>query len=112
MNTRGGHVVYLKKDRDYVFCNEELEMAFERRDLDDITDKWNLGYDIEQIAIEHKRDPDEIFLALFHQAREGKTFRKINYVESIKHVKIKKEIPTVIEYEDRRYIYEPKNIRR
>lgn len=112
MNTRVGRPVYLKKDKDYVFCNEELEMAFEKQDLQLITDKWNLGRDIEDIASEHNRDPDEVFLALFHQAREGKIFRKINSVEMISSIKSKKGIPTVIEYDDRRYVYEPENIRR
>lgn len=82
MNTRNaGTAVFLKPGNDYVFCNEDLELAFERNDLEIITDKWNNDYSIEQIAKEHKRDPDEIFLAIFHQAREGKISRKI-YVHS------------------------------
>lgn len=112
MNTRGAYIGYLNKEKEYVFCNEELETAFEKEDLQLITDKWNLGRDIEEIASEHNRDPDEIFLALFHQAREGKIFRKINSVELIKSIKSKKGISTVIEFEGRRYVYEPKNIRR
>lgn len=112
MNTRNGQAAYLKKDKDYVFCNEELELAFEKQDLERITKKWNHGYAIVDIAEEHKRDPDEIFLALFHQARVGKVYRKINSVQTIQSIKSKKGIPTVIKYEGRRYIYEPENIRR
>lgn len=85
MNTRGAYITYLKKDKDYVFCNEELEMVFEKQDLETITDKWNSGNKIETIAEEHRRDPDEIFLALFHQARNGKIFRKINNVSVIQN---------------------------
>ena len=109
MNTRKPYAaVFLKKGKDYVFCNEELEPAFEREELDIIAEKWNMGYGFEEIAEEHKRDPDEIFLAIFHQAREGKIHRKLNYKRpDVKHLKIKKDIPTVIQYEGRRYVYEP-----
>ncbi|MFD2133314.1 hypothetical protein ACFSKI_19045 [Pseudogracilibacillus auburnensis] len=112
MNTRGYGPVYIEKGKDYVFCNEELEPVFERHALEAISEKWNRGCSIEQIAIEYERDPDEIFLAIFHQAREGKIVRKLNYRKPIKHLKIKKNVPTVIEYENRRYVYEPQNIRR
>ena len=108
MNTRRqGAAVFLTPGKDYVFCNEELETAFERVELEEITRKWNLGFSFEEIAIEHQRDPDEIFLAVFHQAREGKIHRQLTYKLPIRHLKIKKEIPTVIEYENRRYVYEP-----
>lgn len=73
MNTRRqGAAVFLKPGKDYVFCNEELEPVFEREELEEITQKWNLGFSFEEIAAEYQRDPDEIFLAIFHQAREGK----------------------------------------
>lgn len=110
MNTRSNPAVFLKKGLNYVFCNEDLELAFEKADLEDITQQWNVGKSIYDIAYEYKRDPDEVFLAIFHQAREGKVKRKINYIESVQHLKSKKGIPTVINYEGRRYIYEPENI--
>lgn len=112
MNTRDNKAVFLKKGKDYVFCNEELEPVFEKNDLDAISDMWNRGWSIEAIAVKYSRDPDEVFLGLFHQARIGKISRKINYTPPIKHLKIKRNIPTVIEYEKRRYVYEPENIRR
>lgn len=110
MNTRKYNTPVLQKGKQYVFCNEELEPAFEVRELDVIADKWNRGFTFEEIAKEHLRDPDEIFLAVFHLAREGKIFRKLICMKPIvKHLKIKREIPTVILYEGRRYIYDPKS---
>src|SRR5690625_1808277 len=112
MNTVSS-VPFLKPDRDYVFCNEDLELAFEKHDLDIITDKWNRGHDILQIAEEHKRDPDEIFLAIFHQARKGKITRKISAKNpEVVYVKMKRGIPSVIEYAGRRYVYDPGTVRR
>lgn len=112
MNTRHmGSVPVLNPNKNYVFCNEDLELAFEQEDLEVITRKWNTGWKLEQIAEEHKRDPDEIFLAIFHQAREGKIFRRLAYKQPVRHLKIKKDVPTVIEYEKRRYVYDP-NTRR
>lgn len=107
MNTRSGHAVQLRRGRDYVFCNEDLELAFERADLNDITKQWNNGKCIHEIAYAYKRDPDEVFLALFHQAREGKIKRRFNYIESVKHLQVEKGIPKVINYEGRRYVHEP-----
>lgn len=107
MNTRRPYTaVYLEKGKNYVFCNEELEPAFERDELEIIADKWNNGFGFKKIAEEHERDPDEIFLAIFHLAREGKIHRKINCKKQVKHIEMKENIPTVIEYQNRRYVYE------
>lgn len=81
MNTRGHFIPVLKEDASYVFCHEDLELAFEKNELELITKKWNQGANIFKIAEEHKRDPDEVFLALFHQARKGKLERKIKILE-------------------------------
>lgn len=107
MNTRTNNAAYLKEGLEYVFCNEDLEPAFERTDMETITNKWNNGESLHDIAKVHKRDPDEIFLAIFHQAREGKITRKLNCPNPIEYVKIKKGIPTVINYDGRRYVFEP-----
>ena len=74
MNTIQGNNI-LKPKYNYVFCLEDLELAFEDFVLDRITDAWESGDSIERIAWREKRDPDEIFLALFHQARERKITR-------------------------------------
>ena len=78
MNTMRGNNI-LKPKYNYVFCLEDLELAFEDFVLDRITDDWESGDSIERIAWREKRDPDEIFLALFHQARERKITRPFGY---------------------------------
>jgi len=78
MNTIQGNNM-LKPKFNYVFCLEELELAFEDFVLDRITEAWESGDTIERIAWREKRDPDEIFLALFHQARERKITRPFGY---------------------------------
>lgn len=108
MNTRKNYTPFIVKGKKYVFCNEDLEPAFEQKQLDIITEKWNSGYSFEQIAFEHNRDPDEIFLAIFHQARRGLIHRKITRnVSNVRLLKYNHEIPIVIEYENRRYVYDP-----
>lgn len=61
---------------DYVFVLEDLELAFPADHLKEITKMWNDGASAEFIAKQYRRDPDEIFLALFHQARKGRTKRR------------------------------------
>jgi len=78
VNTMRGNNI-LKPKYNYVFCLEDLELAFEDFVLDRITDDWESGDSIERIAWREKRDPDEIFLALFHQARERKITRPFGY---------------------------------
>lgn len=107
MNTRKYTAPILKKGRKYVFCNEDLEPAFEQDEINVIAEKWNKGFSFEEIAEEHMRDPDEIFLAVFHQAREGKISRKLTCRKSfVKYLKIEHDIPTIIRYGGRKYIYD------
>lgn len=49
----------------------DLDFGFDPFQLKDITNYWEDGKEVEDIAKIFKRDPDEIFLALFHQSREG-----------------------------------------
>lgn len=77
--------VYIKPGKDYVFCNEDLEPTFERQELELITSMWNEGEDILTIANRIERDPDEVFLAIFHQARHEKIERKLQVVGGIYH---------------------------
>ena len=56
---------------DYVFCLDDLELAFPKEQLKAITRMWNQGSEIDDIAEEEGRYPHEVFLALFHQARKG-----------------------------------------
>lgn len=99
---------FLEKGLDYIFCNEDIEPTFERNQLNEITDRWNNRISVHEIAADIKRDPDEVFLAIFHQARAGKIKRMINVVESVKHVKQIQGVPVVIMYDGRRYVHEPK----
>jgi len=64
---------------DYIFVLEDLELAFPKDQLNDITKRYNNGESVESIAETEKRDPDEIFLALFHQARQKKTKKPFAY---------------------------------
>lgn len=56
---------------------DDLVLLFSEEMLDEIVDKHNAGYSFEEIAKYTKRDPDEIFLALFHLARQGYVVRPV-----------------------------------
>lgn len=79
MNTATGHVPLLKqsRSRDYVFVLEELELAFPKEQLEEITTAYNNGMEVKQIAKLHKRHEDEVAVALFHQRRKGKIKREV-----------------------------------
>lgn len=55
--------------------NDDLEDYFSVALLHEITELWNDGYKLEDIADVYHKNPDEIFLALFHQSRNDKTHR-------------------------------------
>lgn len=65
--------------REYVFILEDLELAFPKQQLEEITYQWNSGMELEHIAEFHRRDPREVFLALFHQADKGLVTRPFAY---------------------------------
>lgn len=58
-----------------VWIFDDIDRAFTWGLLCDITEQWESGKTIEEIAKKYRRDPDEIFLALFHMARQGKVTR-------------------------------------
>ncbi|RDW17610.1 hypothetical protein CWR48_13925 [Oceanobacillus arenosus] len=72
MKTDTYTIPYLPETGGYTYCLEELELAFPNEQLEEITERYNNGAHVAQIAHEIKRDPDEVFLALFHQGRHGK----------------------------------------
>ncbi|API92688.1 MULTISPECIES: hypothetical protein [unclassified Virgibacillus] len=68
-------VPLINPDKDHVFIFEDLEMAFTRRQYNDICKLWNKGYEIEDIAKNTHRDGQEILLALLDLARKGRLKR-------------------------------------
>jgi hypothetical protein len=65
--------------RDYEFILDDLELAFPKEQLQQITDDWNSGMELEFVAKKNRRMPEEVFLALFHQARNKKVTRPFAY---------------------------------
>ena len=58
----------------------DVTLLFSGSMLDAILEKHNAGYSLEQIAEYVGRDPDEVFLAIFHLGRQGYEIRKIEGV--------------------------------
>ncbi|MGJ9460084.1 hypothetical protein [Oceanobacillus sp. CF4.6] len=58
-----------------VYCLGDLDPAFSEVLLEEVTELYEMGYEPEEIGSLLHRDPDEIFIALFHQSRHGKTKR-------------------------------------
>ena len=56
---------------------EDANLVFSGSMLNEILEKHNEGYSFEEIGEYLKRDPDEIFLALFHLARQGYEIRPV-----------------------------------
>ena len=81
MKTRGDwRTPLLKPGQKIEFVLEDLELAFYKEQLDRITKRWNNSNDLfDEIAERESRDTDEVFLALFHQARKGKITRPLVY---------------------------------
>ncbi|MFC2948559.1 hypothetical protein [Virgibacillus sediminis] len=117
-------VPILPKTGGYEYVLEDLELAFPKEQLKQITKQWNSGWEVREIAENISREPDEVFLALFHQARMGEVKRPFAFrpqqappapKKGQKHKaiidvkKVKKEVPTIIEIEGRRYVLEHKN---
>lgn len=50
---------------------DDVELLFSHEMLEKILLLHNTGYKIEELSEYMKRDPDEIFLALFHLSRQG-----------------------------------------
>jgi len=115
-----------ERARDYVILLDDLNFQMSKNELKYITDLHNAGMEFEEIAKKLKRDPYEIILALLHRVKNGANIRPIAYrVKKAKEIskgsqfnavvdvkKVKKEAPTVIEIEGRRYVYEPESQRK
>lgn len=64
----------IRKGDPYII-NEDLNHFFDFHDVSEIVRMWNGGEQLEHLAKQFNRDPDEIFLLLFDQARKGKIKR-------------------------------------
>lgn len=62
-----------------IYCLDDMERAFTEGALTFILEKYENGLSPEEIGDLINRDPDEIFIALFHLARRGLTQRKFAY---------------------------------
>lgn len=69
----------LKPKEKVEFVLEDLELAFYKSQLDRITKRWNNGESLDKISRTEQRETDEVFLALFHQARKGKITRPFGF---------------------------------
>lgn len=126
MNTASNTMPILPLTGNHEFILEDLEPAFPKGQVAQITKDWHAGMDIYFIAKKYKRDPDEIFLALFDQARKGRIKRPFAYKgkeptkveKGTKHKvvievkKLKKGEPSVIEIDGKRFVYEPETKRK
>jgi hypothetical protein len=63
--------------RNRVIVLEEMNFLWDEDDLIKLA-KWDAGgYDLFQIAEFFKRDPDEVWAAWMHLARQGKLLKKV-----------------------------------
>lgn len=81
MNTLNGNLPKIKQGsfRDYVIVNEDLEFAFNREQLNKITELHNDGFHIEEISKRVRRNVWEVLQAIIHQCRQGVEMRPIAY---------------------------------
>ncbi|GAA5417959.1 hypothetical protein Pryu01_03037 [Paraliobacillus ryukyuensis] len=80
MNTRSTHVPFLEANGEPVdYYLEDLELASIRSHTKMIVKMWESGKDEFEIAERMNRDPDEIFICLFDQARKRKLKRPYLY---------------------------------
>lgn len=69
------HHLFMKRRRNIVVALEDLDFIWDSDELRDMVELHNEGKDIEYMAWFFNRDPDEVFIALFHLARKGKIER-------------------------------------
>ncbi|WBX81318.1 hypothetical protein PD280_06245 [Virgibacillus salarius] len=80
MNTASeSNIPLLPKGVKYRFILEDLELAFSEKQLKNIVSQWEYGRSIEDIAEINSRNPHEIFLALYDQARKENIKRPFAY---------------------------------
>jgi len=68
---------YIKPRNDYIYLLEDMEFAMTPEQLDRVTQNWNNGYKVSELAEFERRDPIEILIALIHQAKRGRKLRPL-----------------------------------
>ncbi|WP_106494922.1 hypothetical protein [Lentibacillus sp. Marseille-P4043] len=63
------------EDGALVYCLSDLEIIFSEGLINEVTILYEQGHEPEEIGQAINRDPDEVFIALFHQARQGRINR-------------------------------------
>lgn len=71
---RDAYLLNPRKNR--VIVLEGLDFFWDEPELEDMAQKWDQGVGLIEIAEYFKRDPDEVFLALFHLGRQEKIGRR------------------------------------
>ena len=72
--TEAYRVNFKRRGNPYIM-NEDINHFWDSYDVQEIVERWNEGQRLEDIAKDFRRDPDEVFLLLFDQARKGKINR-------------------------------------
>ncbi|MFF2449338.1 hypothetical protein ACFVSW_20050 [Neobacillus sp. NPDC058068] len=63
----------VKARKKRVIACEDLDFVWDEPELDEMANMWESGTSVMSISKHFKaRDPDEVFIALFHLAREDK----------------------------------------
>lgn len=65
----------LDPSKEWIFCLEGYELAFDKATYESIKGDWNKGKAIEVIAAEYTRDPTEIIIALIDMVLKGHKVR-------------------------------------
>ena len=59
---------------------DDIEFAWSKKQIAKVIQMWRNGRTLSYMQKELKRDPDEIFLLLFHLSRNGKIENRENYI--------------------------------
>lgn len=72
--------------KDIYIILDDLEFAWKVSHIEKVKRMWKEGNSFKEICEEFKRDPDEIFLLLFHLARSSIIQKRDGFIWGIKKV--------------------------